>query len=570
MDNKSVFLSVENMKLCQNVLGKYILDQYDFDVRSDGSKTNIKKLLYDVMQDVQLQYGNTPDITLKDMNNITLNITRDYYTTNYKLTKQNKKTTVQTLERDHNVYGPRVLNYEQIKPVSQTRTENVNRAFETVENLRRSEQQNSLPFPDEIKPVMESAYEPDEFMRRVSELEKKRDDIEIKDLTAVQGNRLQQDSQIAAQSSHNPKQMYQITTEQNQHAERQRKSLEDTNRSVSRMESIAPPISQQILLDKFLSINGFDRNWTVDKNRFDFKVDFSFGENSIQNRYRNIKSIKAARVIIPMEISEERTIVNTPKTFYNHEFGLSYPYLMLYVDEFGDVYDGTNDSARRCFCQLVFDKCYKSPNGRGYIILNTIQGEQKIFHPTPLSSLSRLTLSIRRPNGELLNMSKDDYNIFKIEYDLYNKQYLKIVTHKYFDRNEFYKGDTVLMKDYKIENVDPNMSDEAIWKFNAFMNRKEGHEIIEMGQPNENGFFRNFFIYGPGEFDTKCGIYTLDSEQIANLNTYNDSINFGTWTGTNGSLLNTSLQFSIAFKLQVVATDPGIIDTTFHQSITTL
>lgn len=565
MDNKDGFLSVGNMKVCQNVFEKYMISQYQFNVLIDGAKTNLKKLLFDIMQDVNDRYKDSKQYSMKDMNNITLNIARDYYKTNYKLHKSDTKPSVQTLERDHNVYGPRLINAEQIKPMAHVK-EDVSHAYEKMDGDRRSEASRVIQIPEAIKPVMETAYDPGEFQRRIDELEKKRGDIDIRDLTAINDNRRQQDNVIINSVVNDPKQLYAMTTSENNNAEKKRQDYEDVNRQVSRMDLIAAPVAQQILIDKFLSINGFDRNWTNDPTRFNFRVDFNYNDNSIQSRFRNLKSIKATRVIIPMEIEEQRTVVNVPKTFFNYDFGLSYPYLLLNIDEFTDVYDGTNQNARNCFCHLVFDKCYKAKNGRGYIVLNTIQGERKVFHPTPLSSLSRMSISLTKPNGELLNNSQDNYNVFMVEYDAYNRQYLKIVTDKYYDKNEFYRGDTIRIANYQAVNNTLGMSDEAIRQLNDFINKPEGHEIIEVGQANDSGFFRNFYILGPGSFDTTEGEFTLDATIISNLNSYNASINFNTFTGFNGSLINTSLQFSITFKLQVVSTDPGIVDTSYYST----
>lgn len=566
-ESKDKFLSVENMKLCQSVLAKYMASEYQFDIATDGAKTNVKKMLFDIMQDVNKKYAKSPQMSLRDMNNVTLNIARDYYASNYKLRKhQTPKPDMRTLEREQNVYGSRPMNTEQLKPVAgfPPSKQEVSSAFEKLDIERRNESATTgITVPDEIKPLMETAYDPLEFQKRLDELEKRRNEVDIKDLTTINENRRRQDSNAYKTIANDPKKLYQMTTSENTKAESKRQSYEEANRNISRMEVLAPPVTQQILIDKFLSINGFDRNWTAEPKRFHFKVDFNFGDNSIQQRFRNIKSIKASRVIIPLEIEEQRTIHNVPKSAFNFDFSMSYPYLLLNIDEFNDVYDGTNQNARNCFCHLVYDKCFRSKNGRGYIILNTIQQERKVFHPTPLSSLSKMNVSIRKPNGELLNQSRDNYNIFMVEYDAYNKQYFKIVTDKYYDKNEFFRGDTVRFTDYQAVNNTAGMSDEAIMKLNDFINRPEGHEIVEVGQANDSGFYRNFYITGPGYFDTTAGSFVLDSAIVSNLMTYNASIDFNTFTGYNGSIMNTSLQVSLTFKLQVVATDPGLVDTSF-------
>ena len=564
------FLTVENMQLCEKVFKKYMMDKYQFDIVQEGSSTNLKKLFYDVMSDIQEKYGQKKHITLKDKNNMTLNIARDFYKTNYKLNENgpnSMKPTLKTLEREQDVYGPRIMNYEQIKPEPTFKRSNVDDEFEREEQWRKENDKPNLPIVPEMKPVTENAFDPNEFMQRMNELEKKRDDMEIIDLTTMNSTRLQQDTNMAITNAQtqNPKDLYTMTTEQNRIMQKTRigtqndanNSIDENSNSMTslRQDFITPPPTKTMLVERYIAVNGFDRLWDVEKSRFEFKVDFNQSENSVMQSYKNIRTVEATRVIIPMEIHEKISVNNVPKTFYNHEFSFAYPYVMLYIDEFGDVYDGTNPSIRRSFCQLVFDKCYKSPNGRGYIILNPIQREKKTFYPSALSSIGRMTLSLRKPNGDLINNSKDEYKIFKVEYELRNKRFLKIVTNIYYDKNEFYKGDNIMMRGYTMTRRDPTLTDSEMDAWNTFINRPSGHEILEIGQANDRGYFRNFYIDAPGQFDVEQGEFILDDVMITALNKYNDTIDFTSWSQTNGNILNCSLQCSFAFKVQTIVAD---------------
>lgn len=580
--DKDTFLTVDNMKVCMGVFELFMIEKYNFHVDRDGKNTNIKKLLFDVMGDVNTKYRQVNTVTLKDMNNITLNIARDYFKANYPLSdyrrksraaaSTSEKTNTRSLDRDHAIFGQRPIVTQDNKPEMTVRNSlDVSEQFTRIENARKMETEVHQPVVEELKPVQEDPpYEPDEFFKRVNELQSSR---EFPDMMTT---RLQQDA-ANIRLDHDPKDFYKNTlnNDDQEHVQEQQ-GLEDMPLSLTNIRSdfLAPQVNQLILIDKYLAINGFDRDWIADPNRFSFRVDFNYGENSVQQRYRNIKSIMATRVIVPMEIAEDTTITNIPKPYYNYDFRFSFPYLSLNIDEFDDVYDGTNDNVRRSFCQLVVDKTYKAPNGRGYLLLSPIQREKKVFHPTPLSSINKLTVSLRRPNGDLFNNSKDEYNMFKVEYEQYNRQFLKIVTNKYFDRNEFFKGDTILIKGYGINSTqpdildqddsqDPPMDEMAIRLLNEFINRPSGHEILEMGQANDSGYYRNFYINAPGSFDTVLGQFVVDSPLITNLNLYNDKIDFSTWTATNGVILNTSLQCSFTFKLEAVVTDPSIVDTSY-------
>lgn len=219
------------------------------------------------------------------------------------------------------------------------------------------------------------------------------------------------------------------------------------------------------------------------------------------------------------------------------------------------MFDGTNDTVRKGFCQLIVDKCYRAPNGRGYLVLQSLQDEKKVFQPACLSELSRMSLSVRKPNGELFNDSKDDAQIFKIEHESINNQYLKIITMKYFDKNEFFKGDNILLKGFAVTKLDPAMNSSAIAQLNEYINRPQGHEIVQMGEANDSGYYRNFYIKAPGAFDDSCGKYVVDTALVTALDQFNAQIDYANWNTPNGRLINTALQCIFMFKVEIEVPD---------------
>jgi hypothetical protein len=315
-------------------------------------------------------------------------------------------------------------------------------------------------------------------------------------------------------------------------------------------------------IDKYLSINSADRNWDLEPTRYRYSVNSLGDNNDLQRRYRNIECISVGKVVIPEEIIERATVTNQNlKTFFNFDFSFAYPYLILKIDEFDNVYDGTNDNVRKAFSKLIYHRSYKAPNGRGYIILKPMQKEKKRFYPTPLSSISKLSITLQKPNGDVLNTSADSYKLFKVEYEQFNTQYLKIVTDVYFDKNEFFVGDEVILQGHNMTVLNGNMSDIAVKKFNEFINRPEGHEVKQVGGANDSGYYRSFYIQAPGSFDRVNGQYALDSTLINNLNEYNGQIDFcDPNTPTNGRILNNSLQHTISLKLETLVDDARIIE----------
>ena len=92
------------------------------------------------------------------------------------------------------------------------------------------------------------------------------------------------------------------------------------------------------------------------------------------------------------------------------------------------------------------------------------------------------------------------------------------------------------------------------------MNQGVGHEIKQLGSPNDNGYFKTFYIEAPGRFDKVCGKYEVSQPQIDALNAYNDGITWNTHTATNGSIMNNSLQNTICMQLSTVASDARLIN----------
>lgn len=354
-----------------------------------------------------------------------------------------------------------------------------------------------------------------------------------------------------ALGTHDPKAMFMMPKP----VENMNSTLEEVTNN--RQEFLIPRVHAQKTIPKYLSINSFDRNWQVDQYRYQYVVNFQNKDNDIMLKYRNIESLYVSKVIIPEEVIPSNSIINKEKTAFNYEFSFSYPYLLLNIDEFSDVYDGTNQMARRAFATLVYHRHYKAPNGRGFIILKPIQKEKKIFYPNLLSSLPKLTLSLTRPDGELLNKSADNYKLFKIDYEAFNAQYIKVVTDYYFDKNEFYVGDIVKFKDF---NMIMSPMTQDVRDLVQFINKDDGHEIKEVGCANDNGYYKTFYIEAPGYFDKVQGRFTVLSNLIDAMNAYNSTIDWNIQTMTNGSIMNMSLQNSISMVVKVVVDDARVIN----------
>jgi len=328
---------------------------------------------------------------------------------------------------------------------------------------------------------------------------------------------------------------------------------------------------------RFLLLNGADRDLAKEPNRYSYTVRTVNG--GLLSAYKDVVAIQASWIVIPNDIpaslSEAQPTNASDRATYQHEFGFSYPYLILSIEGFEDVYDGTNEPARRAFCIFLYQRSYRTHNGRGYVVLETMQDDIKRFAPTPLASLRDLSVTIRKPNGTLFNDSRDDRQLYKVEYEDFNRYYLKIVLDKYFDRNEYYVGDTIRFREARFRpHADADFDHlDALARLENFLNREEGHAVIQIGAPNESGYFRTFHLYAPGEFDKDRGLLVLHADQIDALRLHNDRaaeltasgtiIGSGTTSGssdggewqTGGYVMNAALQSSIGMRVWQLRAD---------------
>lgn len=343
----------------------------------------------------------------------------------------------------------------------------------------------------------------------------------------------------------------------------------DTDINMEIMQRL-PKEAHRRVVNKYLSINSFDRDWFKDPFRYTYTVTFAgYGEHDAQNQYRNVTAMAVTRVVLPMEIRESISLnVNLAnRSEYMNDYSFNYPYVMVCIEGMDDVYDGTNDRVRRAFSLMAFETAYRTKNGRGFIVLQPMQQEKKLFYPVPLGSLRTLKISLIKPNGAVLNNSTDDYLLSKVEHEDYNPAHIRIVLDKYFDKNDYFVGDSVLFRGYASKQLsDEGPVDAGSYQsLNDFINRAEGHEIVEVGQANDNGYYRTFYIMAPGALDKTTGRLVLDHAMITTINAFNAQQQAQYATSpelydkvVNGAVCNASLQNTIAFTVWYEIFDPKI------------
>ena len=350
----------------------------------------------------------------------------------------------------------------------------------------------------------------------------------------------------------------------------------------------------------YINVNSVDRQWEENaESRFKFRVKFNqhneFTGAGISQMYKNVVSVELVNAILPMDSS----IVPFDTRLYN---GLmKYPYLLLRIDELDSVFRGTNNWVDRAFSTLIFDKVFfssvlsteyisgagtsivnstpkqgfTSEYNRGFMKFNPAYFEKKKFYNNPLASLNSMSISITDPRGNFINTQNDVLtntaitftgtldtigatlelgasNAYPFSTHSFHKM-IKIETTTYFSNRLFRVGDRILVKNFTMNTTGTDNS-----RFQTFINREEGHTIINLdletnglADTNNRGFIKNLYISPPGTLDALNK--TVDSS------TYYDATHLNFTSATYGTLINIDLQSHLLFR--IVTRDPDTSNT---------
>lgn len=440
-----------------------------------------RKLIFDVMTNVnEKTKGQTLDI--KKLNNNVLNIVCDFYLKRFDLEEKPKKPNIQVLSREKSIYGNRQLHTSILVPDVDPYTK---KGMDTVHisqaNMERLLLERDRDIGIEKKPNLDA----EKVIKPVTE-KSESEEIFLKRLQDFESQR--------------------------------RLIIDDLDLKRSKNEQFSQLLPETIpnTLLHFISISSSDRNLVTNPLRYKYMINFS------QNKYKNICSVFVGKIIIPEYLTQ--------------------PYLLLLIDEFTDVYDGINDVLKKAFCKLLYYKSYQSQDGRSYTILKPAQKETKIFQP--LYTFQKLSISLIKPNGELLNNGHDSYFIKKLEHNKQKANLILITCEHFFDNNEFNVNDLITIKDFEMKKLSTSQKELDLQELNAYINRSEGFKIIERGPINEHGYCNSFYIPAPFTFNPILGLNIIKTNITNCLDLYNkESTPF-----TNGFVLNLSLQNSIALN----------------------
>lgn len=266
-----------------------------------------------------------------------------------------------------------------------------------------------------------------------------------------------------------------------------------------------------------------DRDWLRNntENRYNFSVNFNTGSKkqgfnfnpALQERFRNIQRIEFVKAIMPIESLTPlvRVSSNSPSIAYDvtrvvNVFSL--PFAGVRIAELNNNGFSTNPYEDNTFAIIQYDTTWSSDllaqstaavaatpvlAKTGYTgFIPKFLKTQKVYTPTPLATLQRLSIRLERHSGELLSTDSDVQSIQRIcmsnafttigtnstLYSITSPQnsYIFIQTAAYFSYSAVSEGDNI-----QIQGYTPTTVSDAAREFTAFVNNPNGLYVVATG-----------------------------------------------------------------------------------------
>jgi hypothetical protein len=358
-----------------------------------------------------------------------------------------------------------------------------------------------------------------------------------------------------------------------------------------------------------LVVYSADRDWLTNtrENRYNFSVLFDPGNNrqgftlspSSTKKFKNISRIELVKAIIPTEGLITLTQRNgTTEKFVNEAKlnALTYPYIILRVPELDVNNYGTDDSLNNAFGVLQYDANWYSDNTKledGYLaMIPKFMKCQKVYQPTPLATLQKLTIELNTPEGQPLSSVADTMSIQNIYFsgstipppseivsvnyrlskdDNGNGEYIFIQTSTYFSKWQFAEGNRIAIQGLDANQV-PGGSTLAARNMIDYLQNPLGIPIIDIAfttvgttsgadGPNAVGYANLIIVRAPHVDPTTGSVLVQpfggSDTAMDTLATAINAVPITTNTYTGAKLINLTHQTSIVLRIITRELDPA-------------
>lgn len=354
-----------------------------------------------------------------------------------------------------------------------------------------------------------------------------------------------------------------------------------------------------------------DRDWlnNTRDNRYNFSVGFqsgnigqSFGYGPIsQEKFKNIVRIELVKAIIPTE-GLDTFVVNTAAASaaptYNSSTRLNvlgYPYIITRIPELDGNNYGTDNAIDNAFGILQYDANWISDSvstyvdSRGYLaMIPKFMKCQKSYSPTPLATLTKMTIQLNRPDGNILSVIPDTVSISQIlsstgtlpgagtpsssssyiypnvvQDSVGNSTYYIFVTKSYFSRFTLSAGDRIQLKGLD-SSMYPAANLAVASDMIQYFQNTSGFPVISIGcvtslsangvwtdGPNSVGYANFFVLRAPFADPTTGSVNVLPFGGSSGVNQGFESVLTSTAlpTGSNIGAINMSHQTQLVFRI---------------------
>ena len=123
---------------------------------------------------------------------------------------------------------------------------------------------------------------------------------------------------------------------------------------------------------------------------------------------------------------------NHVQIYYPHDYAPKYPYIVLEITQFTNIYKSSNTLLRKSFCKLFYDRSSSPTLSNSQYHLYTPLNQEKKNFSTPLASIDRLTFKLYNSFGNPLDTIQDVLRVKALYIDLtLGSESIYILLHDY-------------------------------------------------------------------------------------------------------------------------------------------